>query len=82
MSGISPSKSSISSLIEALKKSENVYEVDLSQNLLEEREMLSILNAFPQFSSVNTLKAENLRLSYDTCLQLSQILFDSHNLKR
>lgn len=82
MSGISPSKTSISIVIEALKQCENIYELDLSQNLLEEREMLTILNAVPQFNSVNTLKLESLRMSYDTSLQLSQVLMDSHNLKR
>lgn len=82
MSGISPSKTSIPIVIEALKQCENIYELDLSQNLLEEREMLTILNAVPQFNSVNTLKLESLRMSYDTSLQLSQVLMDSHNLKR
>lgn len=83
MCGICPSKSSIKVMVEALRLSEDILEIDLGQSLLEDNELKDILTALKEnINSVNTLKLDEVDLTNDVILHLSNMLMENHFLQR
>ncbi len=86
LTSICPSRQSIKCLIEALKKSQDVFELDLSESLLDFEDLelilgaLSCPNDLP--SSINTLKLDSLNFTYDKCLSLSKMLRENRFIQR
>ena len=70
-------------MLEALKSSEDILEMDLSQNLLEESELNNILIVLKSsLNSVNTLKLNEVYLGTDCFLYLSNMLMENHFVQR
>ena len=83
LSGICPSKPSIQLMLEALKSSEDILEIDLSQILLEESELNNILKVLKaSLNSVNTLKLNEACLGSDSLIHLSNMIIENHFLQR
>lgn len=82
LSGICPSRSSIQVLLKSLEASNDIFELDLSQCLLQEIEIQLIIKAFADLGSINTLKLDQVKMTQDTCLLLSSILMENHTLHR
>ena len=70
-------------MVEALKLSEDILEIDLSQSLLEDNELKNILIALKEnINSVNTFKLDEVDLTNDVILNLSNMLMENHFLQR
>ena len=70
-------------MVEALKLSEDISEIDLGQSLLEDNELKEILIALKEnINSVNTFKLDEADLSNDVILHLSNMLMENHFLQR
>ena len=83
MCGICPSKSSIKVMVEALRLSEDILEIDLGQSQLEDNELKDILTALKEnINSVNTLKLDEVDLTNDVIPHLSNMLMENHFLQR
>merc|ERR1719362_889977 len=70
-------------MVEALRLSEDILEIDLGQSLLEDNELKDILTALKEnINSVNTLKLDEVDLTNDVILHLSNMLMENHFLQR
>ena len=70
-------------MLEALKSSEDILEIDLSQILLEESELNNILKVLKaSLNSVNTLKLNEACLGSDNLIHLSNMIIENHFLQR
>ena len=83
MNGICPSKNSIQMMLQALKSSEDILEIDLSQSLLDDNELKDILmDLKTDINSVNSLRLEEVTLNMDTIIHLANMLMENHFLQR
>ena len=83
MNGICPSKHSIQMILQALKSSEDILEIDLSQSLLDDNELRDILmDLKTNINSVNSLRLEEVTLNMDTIIHLANMLMENHFLQR
>ena len=83
MNGICPSKHSIQMILQALKSSEDILEIDLSQSLLDDNELKDILmDLKTDINSVNSLRLEEVTLNMDTIIHLANMLMENHFLQR
>ena len=83
MNGICPSKHSIQMILQALKSSEDILEIDLSQSLLDDNELKDILmDLKTNINSVNSLRLEEVTLNMDTIIHLANMLMENHFLQR
>ena len=83
LNGICPTKTSIYTLLDALKLSNDIFEIDLSRSVLDQNEINAFLNNIndgPTF--LQRLKIEEINLNYDTIINLSSLLMTNTTLQR
>ena len=70
-------------MIEALKLSGDISEIDLSQSLFEENELIDILTSLKAcINSVNTLKLDEVDLTNNVTIHLANMLMENNFLQR